>query len=268
MLLAFANIVILAIVANNIVLFSKYVYGNKTQIKNHILFVVAYTIIMTVIGQLMSMPKLTNIHVVLKISTYIVTYLLIHIILQLKFKKSVLVMCVSILAMLVGERIVLLILWITGISIQEVVSGKNIGVYLLGNLGVNLFQLLVLYSIKILKNVSHMANSIKNRTYVILVTNLVLSASAILINSIMAKVTNEWHIAAIYGGISIVCIICNTMSINMVLKVDMRDEKLKIQEKYNELLVDLKHKFSGIVSIIVDLIDQKDYDGLKNMQRS
>jgi len=96
-----------------------------------------------------------------------------------------------------------------------------------------------------------------------LVANLVLSGSAILINSVMAKVTNEWNMIILYGGITLICVVCNTLSINMVLEVDMRDEKLKIQEQYNELLIDLKHKFFGIVSIIVALIDQKDYEGLK-----
>ncbi len=258
-----ANILILSIVGNNIVLFGKYVYGNKTKLKTHLLFVASYTLIITIIGQLMVSPRLSGIIILLKILAYVVTYALIHLILKLGFKKSILVMCISILSMLLGERIVLLVLWIIGINIQEVVSGQNVEIYLLGNLCINLFQMLVLYYIRILKNVSHMANSIKNRTYLMLVANLVLSGSAILINSVMAKVTNEWNMIILYGGITLICVVCNTLSINMVLEVDMRDEKLKIQEQYNELLIDLKHKFFGIVSIIVALIDQKDYEGLK-----
>lgn len=259
------NAVIAVIIGINIVLFCKYIYRHNVELKNQVWFVILYVIAMCVTRQLLGMTTKQLVIVILRITIYISTILLIYKVLKMSFWRTLLVFCIVLLAMSIGEIITMLAFAAMGLDLTKIAEGNNLLFYFIGNMFINLFQMLILYAIRISKSISSYAGKLKNQTYFYIIINISLTiATVVLTTIILTYAHQDILVIALYICMAVVSLLCNLVTISMLLRVDFKDEKLRMQEQYNEILIELKHKFFGILSIIMALVDKGDLEGLRS----
>lgn len=261
-----SNLVILAIVGNNIAMFDKYIYNANISAKRHISMAMLFAISLSVVKMGMQHSTDNLLKAAFKLSVYVIAFALIYFVLRLKFWRAVFIFCVTLVSMALGESIVLSAFMLLGRSVEEVAYGDNLMLYFIGNLFINIFQLLILQVIKVRKSIRLLAKGIKNTTYRNLAINMLSSAIAMVLTIFMIGFTvdsTKHLVVVVYGTMTILTVLCNILAIRMVINVDFRDEKLKMQEEYNEILVDLKHKFFGIMSIFTALVNDGNIEKLR-----
>lgn len=261
-----ANFIILITAGNNVVLFDKYIYKKDSNIRKHLIFSLLFSISLSALNSGIQYLDSDTIKVVLKILIYVIPFMLILKLLESKFWKAVFIFCIALTSMAIGESIVLSLFMAFGRNLEEIASGDNLLLYFVGNVFINVFQLLILQIFRAKKSIGLLAKGLKSTTYKNIAINMI-SAIAVMILTIYMigfSIDKTKHIVIVaYGSITLLTLICNIFAVRMVIQTDFRDEKLKMQEEYNEILVDLKHKFFGIMSILNALVDEGNIDKLR-----
>lgn len=263
-----SNMIIHGIIGYNIVLFDRYIFNDKLSIKMQIAFVTLFSLGLSLLRQILNYSTVNIIVVLAKILVYVIAFILIYKVLKLKFWKAVLILCLTLISLSIGESIILVLFMTAGYDIKSLISGDNFLIYCIGSIAINMFQMIFLYLFKISKSVPGIAKGLKNKTYLYVTLNIILAVIAITTTmGILCFTKQKPLIISFYVAISLIGLLCNIFSINLILKVDVRDEQLKMQEQYNGILVDLKHKFFGIMSIMTALSEKEDITGLKEYIR-
>jgi len=139
-----ANFIILITAGNNVVLFDKYIYKKDSNIRKHLIFSLLFSISLSALNSGIQYLDSDTIKVVLKILIYVIPFMLILKLLESKFWRAVFIFCIALTSMAIGESIVLSPFMAFGRNLEEIASGDNLLLYFVGNVFINVFQLLIL----------------------------------------------------------------------------------------------------------------------------
>lgn len=139
-----ANFIILITAGNNVVLFDKYIYKKDSNIRKHLIFSLLFSISLSALNSGIQYLDSDTIKVVLKILIYVIPFMLILKLLESKFWRAVFIFCIALTSMAIGESIVLSLFMAFGRNLEEIASGDNLLLYFVGNVFINVFQLLIL----------------------------------------------------------------------------------------------------------------------------
>lgn len=263
------NIIINALLANNIVLCAKYIFRSRIPMSYHVLFVTLFSTVISSIVQMRSSIINMQLNSVLKMSVFVITFILIKSVLGLNLKKSILTFCITLVSTTIAESLTLAMFLLGKHDISQITTGENIYLYALGNIGINILLWIILYIIKLNRIMSLTLNGMKGKTQKYIILNLIITmVTFILIIIIMnVNIEEKGYVTAVYFILSVLGLVCNLSSIHMMINIDLRDEKIKMQEAYNDMLGKLKHNFSGMVSIIMGMAEDNDIEGIKDFVR-
>ena len=261
-LIFLSSLFVNAMVGYNIVLINRYMLNNKLQ-EREWYFILSFAISISILRQFVISGEVAIIATICRYSIFAITFVLIYFILRIKIWKTVLLFCITMVSQGLGEMIVLGVVLLQGIDVGDIIKGRNLLLFIGCNIAINLLQILIILIFKVWKNIKNISAGLRKKTYIMIAVNIILLIMMLTI-SVSAMVFSREAVNSIIAFVvmSFIMLICSIYSVGMMLDTDFRDEKLKMQESYNEVLKEFRHKFLGIISILTALSEDGNTDNL------